>query len=64
MVVLVLLACLARDPGHCTTVNLAGAYPRRQCQALAAPEAQAFEDRNPRWRVSRSWCLRPGGLQV
>lgn len=62
MVVLVLWACLAGQPGECTTVNLPGRLPRDQCVAFAEAEAREFERRNPGRRVTRSACLRLGGV--
>ena len=64
MVVLVLLACLQAQPGYCTSVNVAGKIPRHQCEAFAGEEAREFEARNPKYKVSKSFCLRQGGVQV
>jgi hypothetical protein len=45
-------------------VNVAGKIPRHQCEAFAGEEAREFEARNPKYKVSRSFCLRQGGVQV
>lgn len=62
MTVLVLWACLAGQPQACTSVNLPGRYPVDQCRAFASAEARDFERRNPGRRVTRTWCLRLGGM--
>ena len=64
MTVLVLWACLAGQPQQCTSVNLPGRIPVDQCQAFAIAEARDFEKRHPERRVTRTWCLRPGGIEA
>ena len=34
------------------------------CQFFADAEAREFEERHPGWQVSRSWCLRLGGVET
>jgi len=64
MVVLVLWACLSGQPASCTSVNLAEHFPHDECVAFADAEAREFEERHPGWQVSRSWCLRLGGIET